>query len=151
MALFSLGSIQISHLVILFLMLKTIYQIHFHFIKVFHKALFWVFFFILYTTALSSLMSDSSVKHYLNANDTRRVMAIVLPLEISRAPREVQGPFNCPNFTGQHQSEAKALQDKLLDFEVILTAFIYLRIFKHTTPLSDYLQTAGLNYVRHGA
>ena len=55
---------------------------------------------------------------------------------------------NCPNFTGQHRSEAKALQDKLLDFEVILTAFIYLRIFKHTTPLSDYLQTAGLNYVQ---
>jgi len=55
---------------------------------------------------------------------------------------------NCPNFTGQHRSEAKALQDKLLDCEVILTAFIYLRIFKHTTPLSDYLQTAdGLNYV----
>lgn len=55
---------------------------------------------------------------------------------------------NCSQFTGQHRSEAKALQDKLLDFEMILTAFIYLRIFKHTTPLSDYLQTAGLNYVQ---
>ena len=47
-----------------------------------------------------------------------------------------------------HRSEANALNDKLLDYEVIIPAFIYLRIFKYTTPLSDYLQTSGLDNVQ---
>ena len=55
---------------------------------------------------------------------------------------------NSSSFTGKHRSEAKALQDKLLEYEVILTAFVYLRVFKYTTPLSDYLQTTGLDYVQ---
>ena len=45
---------------------------------------------------------------------------------------------NCTGFTGMLRSEANALKDKLLDCEVILTTLIYLRIFKYTTPLSDY-------------
>jgi len=51
-----------------------IYQIHFHFIKVFHKALLGPLLFILYmyhSTPLSSLISDSSVKHQLYADDTQ--------------------------------------------------------------------------------
>lgn len=55
---------------------------------------------------------------------------------------------HCASFPGMHRSEAKALQDKLLDYEIITTAFIYLRIFKYSTPLSDYLQTPGLDYVQ---
>ena len=47
-----------------------------------------------------------------------------------------------------HRSEANALKDKLLDYEVIFTAFIYLRIFKYTTTLSDYVQTSSLDYVQ---
>jgi len=45
MALCSLGSTHISHLLILLSISRKIYQIHFHFIKVFHKALFYVLFF----------------------------------------------------------------------------------------------------------
>ena len=60
----------------------------------------------------------------------------------------LQNIANCTGFIGMHRSEANALKDKLLDYEVILTTFIYLRIFKYTTPLSDYLQTSGLGYVQ---
>ena len=47
-----------------------------------------------------------------------------------------------------HRREANTLKDKLLDYEVILTAFIYLRIFKYFTSLSDYLQTSDLDSVQ---
>ena len=51
-------------------------------------------------------------------------------------------------FTGIHRSEPNDLKKKLLDYEVIFTAFVYLRIFKCTTPLSDYLQTNDLDAVQ---
>ena len=60
----------------------------------------------------------------------------------------LQNIANCTGFTEKLRNEANALKDKLLDYEVILTAFIYLRIFKYTTPLSDYLQTSGLDYIQ---
>ncbi|KAI4804154.1 hypothetical protein KUCAC02_025791, partial [Chaenocephalus aceratus] len=40
---------------------------------------------------------------------------------------------------------ARGYAESLLKYETILTAQIFLRIFEHTSPLSKYLQTAGLD------
>ena len=37
---------------------------------------------------------------------------------------------------------------KLLQHDVILTAMTFLRAFRHTTPLSDYLQTSKMDYAQ---
>ncbi|KAJ8375393.1 hypothetical protein SKAU_G00059730 [Synaphobranchus kaupii] len=41
--------------------------------------------------------------------------------------------------------KAKAYMDALLKHETILTAQLFMRIFQHTTPLSKYLQTDGMD------
>jgi hypothetical protein len=51
-------------------------------------------------------------------------------------------------FNAKTRAEARALCDNLLKTETIFVAFVFLRVFKYTTPLSDYLQTRGLNYVQ---
>lgn len=43
------------------------------------------------------------------------------------------------------RSKAKGLKESLLQYSTLLTAFLYLRIFKITTPLSKYLQTNGMD------
>lgn len=43
--------------------------------------------------------------------------------------------------------KAKNLKEGLLKYETILTAQMYLRIFKKTTPLSKYLQGHGVNII----
>lgn len=43
--------------------------------------------------------------------------------------------------------EARALLEKWCSFENIMVAFMYLKIFFLTTPISKYLQTEGLDYI----
>lgn len=53
-----------------------------------------------------------------------------------------------PTFPDLARSEAKLLMDNFVKFETILTAFVFLRIYKVTTPLSLYLQTKGLDMLQ---
>ncbi len=41
--------------------------------------------------------------------------------------------------------EASALYEKWIKFETILTAFVFMRLFQYSTPVSKYLQTKGLD------
>ena len=52
---------------------------------------------------------------------------------------------NCGKFDGRISSEAESLFEKLADFRTILTAHIFLAIFRIIGPVSKYLQTSGLN------
>ena len=53
-----------------------------------------------------------------------------------------------PNFKGSIRYEAKCLGENLSKFETVLVAFTYIRIFDITTPVSDYLQTPGLDVLQ---
>ena len=53
-----------------------------------------------------------------------------------------------PNFKGTIRYEAKCLRENLSKFETVLVAFIYIGIFDITTPVSDYLQTPGLDLLQ---
>ena len=44
------------------------------------------------------------------------------------------------------RTQAADLRDKLLSYGTILTAMVFLSIFRFLTPLSNYLQTAGMDY-----
>ena len=46
------------------------------------------------------------------------------------------------------RTQAAELRDKLLGYRVILTAMVFLSMFRFLTPLSDYLQTAGMDYAQ---
>jgi hypothetical protein len=50
-----------------------------------------------------------------------------------------------PNFKGSIRYKAKCLRQNLSKFETVLVAFTYIRIFDITIPVSDYLQTPGLD------
>jgi hypothetical protein len=52
-----------------------------------------------------------------------------------------------PDFPAEARGKASGLVAAMTDFRFILTAHVYLRIFKVTTPLSKYLQTQGLDYI----
>ena len=43
------------------------------------------------------------------------------------------------------RTQAADLKDKLLSYEIILTAMVFLSIFQFLTPLCNYLQTAGMD------
>lgn len=58
----------------------------------------------------------------------------------------LHGIYTSEDFNSKIRSDAGALFLKFTQFEVILTAMIFLQIFKITTPLSDYLQTQNLDY-----
>ena len=51
-------------------------------------------------------------------------------------------------FNNDVRYRAKSLLDSLTNFEFILTAQLFLKIFEHTTPLSEYLQTTGMDLLR---
>ncbi len=53
-----------------------------------------------------------------------------------------------PPFNVTARDEARTLLDKLTKFETILTAATFNRIFAITTPLSEYLQTSGLDILQ---
>ncbi|XP_050516717.1 zinc finger MYM-type protein 1-like [Diabrotica virgifera virgifera] len=55
---------------------------------------------------------------------------------------------NSPDFNSKVRNEANSLLQKFTSFEIILTAMMFLLIFKTTTPLSNYLQTKNLDYVQ---
>ena len=46
---------------------------------------------------------------------------------------------------GQNKAKAKGQIDNLLKYETILTAYIFLRVFRVTTRLSKFLQTSGID------
>lgn len=46
------------------------------------------------------------------------------------------------------RAKARYLKNRLLKFETIITAFVYPRVFKLTTPLSKYLQTSGIDLLK---
>ena len=49
------------------------------------------------------------------------------------------------NITPKARVKANGFIEGLLKYETILTAQIFLQIFQHTTPLSLYLQTSGMD------
>lgn len=51
-------------------------------------------------------------------------------------------------FNKNTRSDALTLLNSLTKFEIIITANIYLKIFQTTTPLSNYLQTSGLDFMQ---
>lgn len=55
---------------------------------------------------------------------------------------------NSDNFNADIKFNAKTYLDGLLKFETILTAIVFQKIFSHTTPLSNYLQTAGMEILQ---
>lgn len=52
---------------------------------------------------------------------------------------------NSIQFTPDVRSKATNFKDSLLKYSTLLTAFLYMRIFEITTPLSKYLQTSGMD------
>lgn len=50
-----------------------------------------------------------------------------------------------PTFQESARSDAKFLLEHFMKFETLLTAHVFLLIYKVTTPLSFYLQTKGLD------
>lgn len=50
------------------------------------------------------------------------------------------------DFSNRVRSTAQDLLGRLTRYEIVLTAMMFLQIFKFTTALSDYLQTSGLDY-----
>ena len=55
---------------------------------------------------------------------------------------------NNPRFNVTARDEARTLMEKMTKFETILTAATFNRIFAITTPLSEYLQTSGLDVLQ---
>ena len=53
-----------------------------------------------------------------------------------------------PTFQESASGDDKVLMDHFMKFETILTAFVFLQIYKITTPLSLYLQTKGLDMLQ---
>jgi len=51
-------------------------------------------------------------------------------------------------FSNSVRSTAHSLLCRLTRYETVLTAMMFLHIFKFTTALSDYLQTSGLDYIQ---
>jgi hypothetical protein len=51
-------------------------------------------------------------------------------------------------FNGDVCAKARSFKESLLKYETLLTAHVYLRVFKITTPLSKYLQTSGLDLLK---
>lgn len=56
--------------------------------------------------------------------------------------------MNLESFNPKIRNDARELFQKFCTFETILLAMIFLQIFKIITPVSEYLQTKGLNYAK---
>ncbi len=55
---------------------------------------------------------------------------------------------NSTSFNKTTPDQANDMVGKLLQFDTILTAFLYNRIFSITSPLSEYLQTRGIDLLQ---
>ncbi|XP_065683892.1 uncharacterized protein LOC124809517 [Hydra vulgaris] len=53
-----------------------------------------------------------------------------------------------PNFKAEIRQKAKYFIDSLTKYETILTAKLFLKIFEITTPISNYLQEKGLDFIK---
>ncbi|KAL5236899.1 hypothetical protein ACI65C_004309 [Semiaphis heraclei] len=53
-----------------------------------------------------------------------------------------------PDFNPEIKAKAKNLKETFMSYELILTAFIYIKIFKIVGPLSRYLQTTGIDLIK---
>lgn len=60
----------------------------------------------------------------------------------------LQTIINSTNLKPHMRAQAHGFLKSLLEYETVLTAHIYLRIFEETTPLSNYLQTSGLDILK---
>jgi len=60
----------------------------------------------------------------------------------------LQQVIEAPDFKGSVRYEAQKLSENFCEFETILMAFTFIRIFYITTPVSDYLQTLGLDIMQ---
>lgn len=52
------------------------------------------------------------------------------------------------NLEADIRQKSKSLKESLLKYETVLTAQLYLRIFSITGPISKYLQTEGIDYLK---
>lgn len=52
---------------------------------------------------------------------------------------------NSSQFSPEIRAKSTNLKESLLKYSTLLTAFLYMRIFEKTTPLSNYLQTSGMD------
>ena len=59
-----------------------------------------------------------------------------------------QQVIEAPEFKESDRYEAQKLSEILRKFETILMAYTFTRIFDITTPVSDYLQTPGLDIMQ---
>lgn len=53
-----------------------------------------------------------------------------------------------PDFNPEIKAKVKNLKETFVSYELILTALIYIRIFKIVGPLSRYLQTSGIDLIK---
>lgn len=55
---------------------------------------------------------------------------------------------NDKHFSSDVRFNAKNLKENLLKFEIVITAHVFLKIFKISNPLSKYLQTSSLDFMK---
>lgn len=55
---------------------------------------------------------------------------------------------NCIDVKPVVRVKARSYKENLLKYETVMTAFIFLFIYKETTPLSNYLQTSGYDILK---
>lgn len=53
-----------------------------------------------------------------------------------------------PDFNPEIKAKARNLKEAFMSYELILTALIYIKIFKIVGPLSRYLQTSGIDLIK---
>ena len=77
----------------------------------------------------------------INSADNCNVMYIDLVVTLYELSQSAD--FNVPT-----KDEARTLLEKFLRYETVLTAVVFSRIFKITSPLSEYLQNNGLDLLQ---
>lgn len=53
-----------------------------------------------------------------------------------------------PDFNPEIKAKARNLKEAFMSYELILTALIYIKIFKIVGSLSRYLQTSGIDLIK---
>lgn len=71
-------------------------------------------------------------------NNSQKALYVEVLISLHAIEKSVQ-------FTPDVRSKATNFKDSLLKYSTLLTAFLYMRIFEITTPLSKYLQTSGMD------
>lgn len=101
--------------------------------------------------ALKRLIKANSTRWWSKSNALSRIFGQYGNPDIAVFVDLVHSLFlisSSEKFMKTTRSDALALLNNLTKFETILTAHIYLKIFQTTTPLSNYLQTSGLDFMQ---